>query len=444
MDYRFEKDILTNKTRYFFSLLGPRFEVMNELMASSLSRRFGHQYKSISIFSSHPNKYFAKENYIVLNKHASNIEDDTAGSVIYLQEYEDLNKEFVHSPFIKKLAGQLLKKQEQLPIYSFTTSFLEIKDPRWLVLGPSSKISNYYDNKVQQYKLFEKLNLPRNNARIFKNKTELTKKSRAFPSYITASYTSGGNESGLIYDKAMLNGFLSRLRAVNMKDRFLVASIFKHIVTMPNVSAIVTDENKTNVLVISDQIMRGTRYLGNIYPSSISPKHREQIKKVAIKIGNHLSRKGYRGFFGCDFLINNQGKLVVIDLNPRRQGGYACNALALKAVGINLTDIELSCALGEVSKTDLTYENIQYPVAWAHSKVKPHDVGQDICREIKKGDMIKIFSERKGNYLGTFYKNNSIFIDGYIGYVVAVGKKREVVSNFVINASDALLKEVLF
>ena len=51
MDYRLEKDILTNKTQYFFSLLGPRFEVMNELMADSLSRHFGHIYKPIYIFS---------------------------------------------------------------------------------------------------------------------------------------------------------------------------------------------------------------------------------------------------------------------------------------------------------------------------------------------------------------------------------------------------------
>src|SRR3989344_5348836 len=157
MDYHLEKDILTNKTKYFFSLLGPRFEIMNELMADSLSRHFGCEYKPIYIFSSHPNKYFVKEN------------------VVYLQEYEDLNQEFIHSTFIKKLSDGLLKKQDQLPIYSFTTSFLKITDPQWLVLGPSPKIATYYDNKAQHYELFKKLNLPRNEARVFKDKDELLK-----------------------------------------------------------------------------------------------------------------------------------------------------------------------------------------------------------------------------------------------------------------------------
>ena len=443
MDYHLEKDILTNKTKYFFSLLGPRFEAMNELMADSLSRHFGCEYKPIYIFSSHPNRYFAKENYIVLNEHAYDIENDLKENVIYLQEYEDLNEEFLNLPFIKKLSDKLFKKQGQIAIYSFTTSFLKVTDPRWLIIGPSPTIATHYDNKIKHYELFEKLNLPRNKARIFKNKDDLLKKNHTFPGYITASYTSGGNESRLIYSKKMLENFLSGLRNINAKNGFLVADIFEHIATMPNVSAIVTEINKTNILVISDQIMRGNRYLGNIYPSSISPKHIKQIKQITLKIGNYLSKEGYRGLFGCDFLINKKGKLVVIDLNPRRQGGYACNALALKALGINLTDIELLCALGKVSKVNLAYDDIQYPVVWAHSKIKPHDPGQRINQETKKGDMIKVFSEQNGNYFGTFYKKDSIFIDGYTGYVIAVGKDREKIYNLVTDTVNELLKYTL-
>ena len=113
MDYRLEKDILTNKTRYFFSLLGPRFDVMNELMADSLSRHFRCEYKPIYIFSSHPNKYFAKENYIVLNEQASSVENDVKENVVYLQEYEDLNQEFIHSTFIKKLSDGVPQKKKK-------------------------------------------------------------------------------------------------------------------------------------------------------------------------------------------------------------------------------------------------------------------------------------------------------------------------------------------
>ena len=443
MDYQLEKDLPTNKVHYFFSILGPRFEVVNGLMADSLSRRFGNEYKPIYIFSSHPNKYFRKENYIVLNKRADSVEKELREKVVYLQEYEDLNEEFSKSPLVKKISEQLFAKQKQIPVYSFTTSFLRLSDPRWLVLGPSPEISTLYDNKIEHYKLFKELALPRNNARIFQNKDELLIKNHIYPGYITASYTSGGNESGLIYSKEMLNNFLSRLRDVNDKGQFLVAQIFEHIVAMPNVNAIVTGRNKTNILVISDQIMRGTRYLGNVYPTSISQKHITQIREITTKIGDFLSRKGYRGLFGCDFLINDKGRLVVVDLNPRRQGGYVCNTLALKAIGVNLTDIELSCVLEDTPSVDLTYGKIQYPVAWAHSKIKPYDPGQRIVRENKKGGIQEIFEKKSGDYFGTFYEKGSIFIDGYIGYVVAVGRNRKKVYESVLGTSDKQLKDTL-
>lgn len=443
MDYRLDKDISTNATRYFFSLLGPRFEVMNELMAVSLSQRFGATYKPIYIFSAHPNKQFVKQNYIVLNKRAERVEHGLGEEVIYLQEYEDMNNEFVRSPFIQKLADQLFEKQKCIPVYSFTTSFLSITDPRWLIIGPSPEIATYYDNKARHYELFEKLSLSRNDARIYKNEEELLKKNHSFPGYITASYTSGGNESGLIYSKEMLDTFLSGLRAVNKNDRFVVARIFEHIVKMPNVNAIVTGKNITKVLVISDQIMRGTRYMGNVYPTSVAPRHVAQIKRIAVKIGNHLSRKGYRGLFGCDFLINKKGKLVVVDLNPRRQGGYACNALALRSIGISLTDLELACALRETPTIDLSYNKIQYPSAWAHSKIKPYDPGQRIVKESKQGNMMRVFSKQHGTYYETFYTKGSIFIDGYIGYVVSAGKKQKNVYDFVVDKAEAILKETL-
>ncbi|MDE1970224.1 MAG: ATP-grasp domain-containing protein [Patescibacteria group bacterium] len=416
---------------------------MNELMADSLSRRFGGEYKPIYVFSSHPNKHVKKENYIVLNERADSLERELKKKVVYPQEYEDLNEEFARCSLVKKISESLFAKQTQIPVYSFTTSFLKFSDPRWLLLGPSPSISTFYDNKIEQYKVFKRLGLSRNDARIFENKEELLRKNNMYPGYITASYTSGGNESGLIYSKEMLHNFLSRLRDVNKRGRFLVAHVFEHIVAMPNVNAIVTGEDKTNVLIISDQIMRGTRYLGNVYPTSIAPKHIELIKQVAMKIGNFLSQKGYRGLFGCDFLINDKGKLVIVDLNPRRQGGYVCNALALKTVGINLTDIELSCALREEVSINLDYEKIQYPGTWAHLKVKPYFTGQDIVQEIAYGDVQKIFSKRVGQFYRTFYRKGSLFIDGYIGYVVSVGKKREKVFRFVNETSDKILRDTL-
>ncbi len=443
MNHRLEHNLLTNQKRYFFSLLGPRYEAMNGLMAASLKRRFGFQYEPIRILMCRPNTYFSNGNYIVLNKKAEKFSGKYGEDAIILQEYEDLNDDFSHSPFIGELVTKLFEKQGPIPVYPFTTSFLTSSDPRLLVIGPSSKVATHYDDKTRQYELFSALDLPRNKASIFENKELLRQAKHIFPIYLTAAYASGGSEGGIVPDTKALEDFLARLRPINDKGRFLVSSVFDEIAAMPNVNALVTQENITNVLVVSDQIMRGNMYLGNIYPSSVSEKIVREIRMITEKIGDHLSREGYRGLFGCDFLVGKDGRLAVIDLNPRRQGGYICNALALKSLGIDLTDIELSCALGEAADTCLEYDKIQYQVAWAHSKVKPYESGKRICCELKQGDAQQIFSEHHGSYTGLFYTKGSVFVDGYVGHAVTVGDNPETLSRSLINSVDHLLTECL-
>ena len=160
-------DILTNKTHYFFSLLGPRFDLAVRLMAQALQKMFAVPFQPIYIYSAQPNKHFLRDNFIVLNAHADRIEESSHDKVVYLQEYEDLNLEFVQSQLIRDLGNKLLAKQDKIFVYAFTSSFLDIAEPNWVLLGPEPKVVKQYDNKVDQYQLFTELDLPRNRASIF-------------------------------------------------------------------------------------------------------------------------------------------------------------------------------------------------------------------------------------------------------------------------------------
>lgn len=443
MQSRIDPTIYANDIEYFFTLLGPRFEPVIQLMSESLSQRFHKHYEPIRVFSAVPNRYFAGRNYIVLNERARKITKRIGDEVIYLQEYEELNLEFTNSPYVREIANKLLEKQQNIYIYSFTTSFLDPADARWIVLGPSSDIAKEFDNKVRQFELFQELNLPTNEARVFSSSAELKNTALSdLPFYISAAYTSGGNESGLVFSEEMLDGFLSRLREINTKDRFLAANIFENLVVAPNATAIIT-ERGASVLTVSDQILRGTRYLGNVYPSAISQALEENILEIMTRIGSYLGGRGYRGLFGCDFLINRDGKLVVVDLNPRRQGGYSCVALALLSSGVNLTNLELSCALGDVTDELPDYQAIQYEAAWAHSKVKPYDPGQRIRQELKHGELSDIFRDKRGDFSAGFYQKDAIFIDGYIGYVAKTGTNRKEVLQEVLDEPNHLLGMLL-
>ncbi len=444
MDLLLDDDIYTNKIEYFFSLHGPRFEYMNNSMAASLSKRFGKEFRPIRILNAWPSQQYDTGNYVILNKKSYKLSKDLGKPVVYLPDYEDVNVEFTQNKTIQSIASKLLKKQKTVYVYPFTTSFLDLPPDIFTVLGPDSKLAKKYDDKVNQVRLFEQLDLPRNNARVYKSEEALlANEAEVIPCYLSAAYTSGGNESGLIYDSEMLHEFLARLRPVNKRSHFLVADIFEDLVLAPNVNALVTEQGNTYILVITDQILQGNRYLGNLYPSIAEVKHLKQIQDTTKILGEHLAKEGYKGLFGCDFLINRKGNLVAVDLNPRHQGGYACNGLALQQKNISLTDIELATYEGEevtISQKELDKD---LDFAWSHSKLVPAEKGQIIYNEYLLNDIEKPFQTIGESFVAEFYKQGSVFIEGYIGYQVQTAKDRSELEPKMLHTKEQYDSRVL-
>lgn len=423
---RLDPTIFSDEFSYFFFLFGPRFDAVIPLYAEALKKSLGGQWKSIVVYSTHPAKAFVKENFLIINQNGDEIEKTVGGPVVALQEYEDLNHEFATSSEIFEIISQLKKKQKKVVIVSFTTAFLDFNDQDIFVVGPDKNLAKRFDSKIAQFSLFQELDLPRNKATIFGSQSDvLAAGIKILPCYITAAFSSGGNESGLIYSEKMLKKFFSRLRNINADGAFLVSNIFEGLVLAPNVNALVTAKGKTEIVAITDQILRGNRYLGNIFPSIALPHHRDKIIEATHLIGDHLAEQGFRGLFGLDFLINQKGDLVIVDLNPRRQGGYACNVLALKSIGIDLVDAEVRTALGEDVTLGLPKNGMVLSYAWAHSKVKPGDPGQRVQEERQSGNISEIFIAGSGQYEATFPVCGSIFIDGYTGYAVVTGATRD-------------------
>lgn len=444
MDYLLDADFETNDIQYFFSLHGPRFEYMNRAMATSLSKRFGKEFRAIRILNAWPNKHYNQPNYIVLNKEAYNLSKKLGRHVVYLRDYEDVNVEFAHNQLILDIARKLRAKQSTVFVYPFTTAFLHLPKKTFTVLGPPPLIAQKLDNKIEQVKLFHKLNLPHNKTSIYESTANLLKNERyVIPGYISASYTSGGSESALIYSKDMLNAFLSKLRPINRKNPFMVAEIFKDIALAPNINVLVTSDKKIHPLVIADQILLGNKYLGNIYPSEASEKQLKQMNDIAKTIGDYLAKNDYIGLFGLDFLINKDGKLVVVDLNPRHQGGYAVNGLMLSVMGLSLTDLELSTLLKE--KVDPETDKLLRPLgfAWSHIKVVPAEKGQKIRKVYHHSSIEEPFIKIGESFVTEFYEKGSLFIDGYIGYQVHTAKTRKQLKKKMAEARKEFDSKVL-
>lgn len=436
IEYNLKNEMFFDDFEYFFTFLNDRFEYLVELWRKELEKKFEKVFKPIWILSAKQNSYFEKDNYIIINKRLRQLKETLKNnSLIYLQDYEDLNQEFSDSLFISRLMETLIKKQGRIFIVGFTSSGLKIDNPKAIVLGPNPEVATKYDSKIEHVKLFKELNVPRNEARVYDTLQEV-KENEKYPFFISAAYTSGGHESKPIFIKEDINIFYSGLREINKTNQFLVNDLIRDIALSPNVNAIVIDEGKTEIICISDQILRGNQYLGNIYPSKASEEEKKIITETTKIVGKRLAAEGFRGLFGLDFIIDLKGNVYTVDLNPRRQGGYLCNTLMSKK--INLIKLELKLALGE--KLPLfTTDDFQPQFAWAHSKIKPYYKNMKIKDNYKQGDYTLPFEQEGAAFKCIFYPENHVLIDGNGGYFIVSGNSYEKVKEKVLKEIEVAI-----
>lgn len=435
---KFPKNLGEDNCEYFFTLLGERFFYLNNLWIKELEKKFNKKFKPIFVLNSKRNKFFKMGSYIIINKRLSNLQNKIGNKkIVFQSELEDFNQEFSRSKLVENIINELALKQKRVFILSWTTSKLFLKNQKAVILGPKPAVATKYDNKIEHVKLFQKLNLPRNKTKIYNKLSELEKISKtAFPLFLSASFSSGGHESRVFKSLTELKSFYPQFREINRSNKFLVADLIQDIISSPNSSAIVAGNNKTDIICISDQILHGTKYLGNIYPAKLSEKNRKNVVESTKKIGDYLSQQGFRGLFGCDFLIDSKNNCYITDLNPRRQGGYLCNVLMLLSKGVNIIEAELKLALGEkIAPIDSTVLGVEY--CWAHSKINPPP-NYKIISSLKSGRPSDPFSNIGSVFKMTFFPEKYLYVSGTAGYCIASDYSRTKAEKRVKNT----LKEV--
>jgi predicted ATP-grasp superfamily ATP-dependent carboligase len=242
-----------------------------------------------------------------------------------------------------------------------------------------------------------------------------------YPFFLSAAFSSAGSDSRIIQTSQELASFFENLRPQNKGIHFIAARLLTDIVNAPNACAMVLGENNTLVVSLTDQILRGHQYLGNIYPSSVSEQHRAMIFEMTTTVGNYLSTQGFRGLFGLDFLITSAGSCFPLDLNPRRQGSYHCNVMMSKKV--DLIDLEQAVIFGETLPA-LQHEQFVAPYCWAHSKIMPHRPSPTLGKGFESGEPLTPFEKIGSHHAAAWYTEGSVLIGGSVGHYLRTGSAR--------------------
>ncbi len=223
---------------------------------------------------------------------------------------------------IRKLIDQILERQNQLFINLYE-SVLEMtldKIDRVSILGPDKYLSRQFNNKITQYKALEGI-VPLAEHTVCENRECLLKITADLRDswtdgiFVSGAYSAAGINSAVTFNQGQVE---QKFGSTN--DVYLISRFIPHQLD-PTVLAVVANEEDVYIAGIADQvIVDGNRFIGSKFPSMVNGEQRQKLIEYTSAVGAMLGRKGYRGIFGCDYLIDNNGEVFFLEINARKQG----------------------------------------------------------------------------------------------------------------------------
>jgi hypothetical protein len=226
------------------------------------------------------------------------------------------------SPQVVKLVTDLLGRQQHVYIYMYE-SYMEmtlddIDGVR--ILGPSSVVAHRLNNKIYQYENFGDV-VPVPEFAVCRGMDDLRETTQNLWQrwtdgiFITTAYSAAGANSVIAHSEKDVTAKFEALDYL-----YLISRYHPHLYD-PTVLAVVANEKDVYVAGVADQrIEGGNRFVGSTYPSVLPGEIQEALFDMTRRLGQRLGREGYRGIFGCDFVVDGENNILFVEVNARKQG----------------------------------------------------------------------------------------------------------------------------
>ena len=223
---------------------------------------------------------------------------------------------------VQELVQMLLDRQKKLYIYMYESmpemNFDQL--PGVCIIGPDSKISERLNSKIFQYKACKRF-LPMVDYRICDGLDELLKTTNKLWQnwtegiFVSEEYSAGGLKSIVAHNPDDI-----LIKFEGKKQNYLISRYIPHD-SDPTVLGVVANENDIYIAGIADQfIEHDTRFVGSVFPTVLEKTLVTRLEQYTRKVGQWLAMEGFRGIFGCDYLVDVQGRIFFIEVNARKQG----------------------------------------------------------------------------------------------------------------------------
>jgi hypothetical protein len=378
---------LEEDTEYFLYIGELKNYGLNAFLKEALSRIFSRKFDFISIVPDIFEQY-NYDNLIAINPRAQDFECQYGDHVCCRISGEEFASVVSTNRRIRALIKRLLNRQRHVYIYMYESiPEVTLDDiPDVSILGPDKQIAKKINSKIYQYQHLKDI-LPVVDFRVCRGFDALL---------LTAQELFTSWPDGIFvcreYSAAGVNSIIAH-HADDIKNKFsatdepyLISRFIPHTYD-PTVLAVVADEDDVYIAGIADQcIENGTRFTGSFFPSVLDKKIMTKLIEYTRISGKWLAREGYRGIFGCDFLVDDQHNIRFLEINARKQG----------------TTLEFCCTLEQLLPPG--------------SPMLPELEFYAVTEGVFPANTVEMTSNPKNLHWGTYnYKiNDPVQTDGYI------------------------------
>ena len=312
---------LEEDTEYFLYIGELKNYGLNAFLKEALSRIFSRKFDFICIVPDIFEQY-NYDNLIVINPYTETLECQFGAHVCCRVSSEEFVSVVSNNRRIRSLIKRLLNRQEHLYIYMFESLPEMTLDeiPNVSILGPDKHIAKTINSKIYQYQHLKDM-LPVVDFRVCRGFDSLLLTAQELLSswpdglFVCREYSAAGVNSLIAYHPDDIkNKFSAR------DEPYLISRYIPHTYD-PTVLGVVADEDDIYIAGVADQrIEKGTRFTGSFFPSALDETIIAKLADYTRISGKWLAREGYRGIFGCDFLVDDQNNIRFLEINARKQG----------------------------------------------------------------------------------------------------------------------------
>ncbi len=317
----YSKYRLQSDTEYFLYIGELKNYGLNNFLAESLSRIYQRKFDFIAIVPDVFENYDYR-NLIVVNPFAENFFRRHGCNICCRLAGREFMESVSCNSYVRELIRELHNRQDQVFIYMYE-SFPEMtldNLPGVSIIGPSSDVAHKMNSKILQYTQLSGL-LPMPEFHVCPTLTDLVETTEKLWNewtdgiFVTEEYSAAGAKSIVAYKP---DDICSKFHAE--KQQYLISRYIAH-ENDPTVLAVVANEKDIYIAGVADQrIEEGNRFTGSTFPSKLPPDVIARLGDFTRIAGKWLASNGYRGIFGCDYIVNGQKEIHFLEINARKQG----------------------------------------------------------------------------------------------------------------------------